>query len=927
MNNDSNQTKEELLQEINRLRNEVALLKSTRQQGEKTTQLLRKSMKELADLKRALDESTLFNITNREGKIIYANEKFCQLTGYTKDELFGRTHSVVKSGYHPKKFFNHMWETIMLGEIWRGEIKNKAKDGRYFWVDTTIVPLLNDEGQPKYFLGIRADVTRQKVIESQLEGQQDISRKFMEVSGGIFVFIDKDQSVCMVNEKGSEALGYSVNEIIGKNWFTSCIPEHVRGWVTETYNKLINGQLSEAEYLEIPVITRAGQQREIVWHVTPVTNGDGHIIGTLSSGIDITDRKQAEKALQRSESFIRAVLSSLTAHIAVLDSNGAIIAANAAWERMALASKHKTLIRAGVGANYLDVCRQSPAVYASSIVSGIQAVLDGALKEFTFEYPCHAPDQEQWFLLYVTPLALESSDGAVISQINITKRKQVEKKLKESEARYRSVVEDQTEFIVRWSRDEKLTYVNESYCRYFGKTREELIGTDFMPAMPEEDHNLVHQHLDSLRDGNPVSTCEHRVVLPDGSIGWTHWSSRAIFNEEKELVEVQSVGRDITDKKNAEQELLDSEKRFRSLIATAGNIIIYLSADFRILEWNYEAERVFKWTRDEVIGRNYFAICNDGSGRETIYDDLKRIGGVPLRGIETQIKTKNGASRHLIWNCSRLQNCAGQSNGFILIGDDITERKHAEAELERAREQLMVQTLYSQRLSALATMASGIAHELNQPLSSIRVYSESIKNLKKKGGAQQLDKISTIINKIIAQVDRASHVIEHIREFASEETNQPVQKITIRQAVDNVASLIGGQLLSQRIKFSNEVNADHQIQINQTRLEQVLFNLIANAKDSFEQKAPHPPERKEIRVTSTVDGHHVIVRVHDNGGGVPKEIRQNLMEPFVTTKGPDQGMGLGLSICYGILRDCNATIELESTSENGAILKLCFPRV
>jgi PAS domain S-box-containing protein len=141
-------------------------------------------------------------------------------------------------------------------------------------------------------------------------------------------------------------------------------------------------------------------------------------------------------------------------------------------------------------------------------------------------------------------------------------RHEMDKKVKESEARYRAVVEDQTELICRFRPDGMLTFVNEAYCRYFDKRREELIGYSFMPLIPEEDRGFVGEGIASLSSENPVATHEHRVVRPNGEIGWQQWTNRAIFDEGGCLVEFQAVGRDITDRVRAEQALL---KRNREL--------------------------------------------------------------------------------------------------------------------------------------------------------------------------------------------------------------------------------------------------------------------------------------------------------------------------------------------------------------------------
>ncbi|HLO11725.1 MAG TPA: PAS domain S-box protein [Pseudoneobacillus sp.] len=215
---------------------------------------LKKSTQELVDLRFALDESTIVAITDARGKITYVNEKFCKVSKYSSDELIGKDHRIINSSYHSKEFFKEMWKTIGNGQVWQGEIRNRAKDGSFYWVDTTVVPFLNENGKPYQYLSIRYEVTERKRVEEEL--QKMMSR-----------IID-------VQEDERKRLSRNLHDGIGQNLYSHLITIH--RLKAEMDHPLIDQMLDEAQELIEEV-------RDISWELRPSVLDDLGLVPAIRS--------------------------------------------------------------------------------------------------------------------------------------------------------------------------------------------------------------------------------------------------------------------------------------------------------------------------------------------------------------------------------------------------------------------------------------------------------------------------------------------------------------------------------------------------------------------------------------------------------------------------------------------------------------------
>jgi PAS domain S-box-containing protein len=398
----------------------------------KLADMLKKTKKKCGELQRSLKESekifdTVFNsglhgmvFVSPKYNFIRVNDKVCQMLGYSEKELLSLkftdiTHpdTLEADVLHAKKLLN--------GEIpyYKTEKRYIKKNKDILWASLTVLLIRNGKGKPLYFMSIIEDITKRKLAEEEFHKLQDKTKKYLDIAGVILVVIGPDQKVTLINKMGCDILGYAEEDIIGKNWFDNFIPQRIREDVKSVYINLINDKIGAAEHFRNPVLTRNGEERIIRWHNVLLKDDMGELIGTLSSGEDITERVGIEEALRESEERYRKLVDMCPETIAV-HSEGKLLYLNPAGVKLIGASTSDEVI----GKSIWDIVHPDNHELVRKRIT--QVLKEGKTAPLVEEKFVNLDGEVVIGEVTTTPIVYEGEKALLTVIRDITKRKNVE---------------------------------------------------------------------------------------------------------------------------------------------------------------------------------------------------------------------------------------------------------------------------------------------------------------------------------------------------------------------------------------------------------------------------------------------------------------------------------------------------------------------
>ncbi|HMK27904.1 MAG TPA: PAS domain S-box protein [Chitinophagaceae bacterium] len=634
--------------------------------------------KEIADYKYALDESADVTITDQRGIIIYANENFCRISQYSAEELIGKDHRITNSGYHPASFIKNLWVTIARGRNWHGEFRNKAKDGSFYWEDTTVVPFLDQKGKPYQYLAIRADITKRKEAEEELLQSE---RKLKEAQAIAHISnweVDLEQHTNTWSDEFYSIYGLTKGEVQpSPEFFLSFMHPDDASYAQKIVGDAFatsKDSSFEFRFIRKDGIIRHGRSE---WRFE--FNKTGKPVRLYGILQDITERKIAEQELQTAHNRLSFHIDN--APLGFIEWDEQIRPKT--WSKRAeeiFGWTEEEIISGQV--DWITKVYEGDQPWVSKIS---EQLVSGELEKNHLQHRNYTRDGRviwcDWF-----NSVLKDENGKVISILSlvqdITERKKAEEEIIKSEEQYKDLVDNINDLICTHDLDGLVLSVN--------KAAEELIGHKFDPKenlnikdiLDPDKKNMFDVYITELKKKGHVQGLMKVKSFTGKSHIWEYKNSLKTTGTKTAIV--RGYARDITESRKAEEELSRNELRFRTLTSNAPVGIFQTDAAGKTIYVNEMWMKITGLTFDRAMGDGWLEILHPDDKEKEIKQWLNRSKKGLESSSEFRLLDKKGNTRWVIGKATPLFNTNQQVTGYIGTLTDITERKKADELLKES---------------------------------------------------------------------------------------------------------------------------------------------------------------------------------------------------------------------------------------------------
>ncbi len=740
----------------------------------------------------------------------------------------------------------------------------------------------------------------QRLSESELR-----FRMIEENAGDAILLFGLDGKLLYANPATEQITGLP-NErlLIGENaWSSGILPGDQERW-----SLLLN--LSNTGERIGPVDfqykSASGEIHFLEQVTTPLRTAAGKIFGTVAILRDVTGRMNAEKALRQTQERLDLALEA--ANLGLWD-----------WHIPSGSIEHNQKIAEMLGfpperthtkmEEYLGFIHPQDR---SAAIEKAQAHQMGEIPVYQAEFRMRTPGGE-WKWVWTLGRVVEWDEHCrpvrmMGAQLDITARKQMEEALQSSEARFRAWAESTNAAMVIYQ-DLHTVYVNHAAEIITGYTQHELLTMSFLDFMHPEDRALVRERsLARMRGQEAPQRYEVRIIHRTGRRLWLDFTTVTITYEGRRA----SLGTafDITERKTMEETLRISEERYRLLVENSPEAIARVDTQWRYIFVNQAFQNAVGLRESDVIGKTTDIVKARIHPEDIALfwencEAVMNTGGTRL--CNARYRNASGAWRWISQLAYPWFQSDGAIGGIEAMARDITEQKEAEQIIAEQRLKMAA----ASRLASLGILASGVAHEINNPLAIISLGAEQLEVLSKDPAADPA-LIQSTIGKIRRNVSRIERIVRGLRTLSHDGSKDPFALKSVNELVLEVTELCQSRFKTQMAALHQDsIDATLKIECRPVLIAQVLMNLFSNALDAVENL----PERW-VRVDCREDGGTVLLSITDSGPGIREGVSEHIFEPFFTSKEVGKGTGLGLSIAKAIVESHHGELYLDTTSAN-----------